>query len=158
MSGDERIRFVADGHVGKLARFLRMLGFDTLYRNDFEDEELVELSVKEGRVLLTQDRTLLKRKEITRGYLVQESDPHRQLEGILSHFNLHRSIRPFARCTLCNTPLEFVPKGAVLDRLPPKVREFYEEFWTCSSCQRIYWKGTHYEHMQKFVEEMVRRT
>jgi uncharacterized protein with PIN domain len=155
MPAEAPIRFVADGHVGKLARYLRMLGFDTLYNKDFQDEELIQLSVTEGRVLLTQDRKLVKRKEVTRGYLVRESDPRRQLESLLFHFNLHPFIKPFERCLLCNTPLESISKAAIQDRLPPKTRELYQDFWVCPGCRRIYWMGAHYERMRAFIDEIV---
>ncbi len=152
-----RIRFVADCHLGRLVTYLRMLGFDTLYRNDYEDEELVRLSVDEGRVLLTQDRGLLRRKEISRGYLVRESDPRRQIKEVLSRFDLHGAIEPFGRCLRCNTLVKPVPKEAISDRLPPETRARYDEFWVCPSCERIYWMGKHYHHMQQFIEELVQR-
>ncbi|MFC1491933.1 Mut7-C RNAse domain-containing protein [Nitrospinota bacterium] len=152
-----RIRFVLDVHLGRLATYLRMLGFDTLYRNDYEDEELVRLSVDEGRVLLTQDRGLLRRKEVVRGCLVREPNPRRQLENILARFDLHESIDPFGRCLRCNTLLKPAAKEEVRDHLPPETQKQYDEFWVCSGCGRIYWKGKHYEHMQRFIEEVSRR-
>ena len=148
------VRFVADIHLGKLVTYLRMLGFDTLYRNDFEDDELVHLSRTDGRILLSQDRGLLGRKEVTRGHLVRESDPRLQVAGILTHFDLRESVEPFERCLRCNTILEPISKDLVVDRIPAQTRKEYDEFWTCQSCNRVYWMGKHFHHMQKFISEL----
>jgi uncharacterized protein with PIN domain len=152
-----RIRFVADVHLGRLATYLRMLGFDTLYRNDYQDEELVRFSVDEGRVLLTQDRGILSRKKVVRGYLVPESDPRHQLEKILNRFDLHESIKPFGRCLRCNTFLKPIAKEETRDRLPPETQKRHNMFWVCSDCGRIYWRGKHYKHMVRFIDDLVRR-
>jgi uncharacterized protein len=151
------VRFVLDDHLGKLATYLRLLGFDTLYRNDYNDEVLARLSVKEKRFLLTRDRGLLKRDDITHGYCVRATDPEQQLIEVIHRFDLGRATRPFDRCLLCNSLLEAVSKEAVKERLSPKVREHYDEFQICRVCDHIYWKGSHYERMAQFVNRILQR-
>ncbi|MEW6425230.1 MAG: Mut7-C RNAse domain-containing protein [Bacillota bacterium] len=149
-----KIRFVLDVHLGRLATYLRMAGFDALYNNEFRDDELVRISVSERRILLTRDRGLLKRSEVTHGYYVRATDPPAQLAEVLRRFDLFRAIQPFRRCLRCNETLEPVPKDEAADRLPPKVRESCAEFFRCRHCGRIYWKGTHYKHMKSFLDQI----
>jgi uncharacterized protein len=149
-------RFVLDTHLGKLAAYLRMLGFDTLYRNDYDDRTLAQISSGERRILLTRDRGLLKRSVVTHGYHVRETDPERQLVEVVRRFDLFRAIAPFRRCLRCNGALESIPKEAVADRLAPLTRQYYDEFATCRACGRIYWKGSHHVRMQRLVERVVR--
>jgi uncharacterized protein with PIN domain len=149
-------RFVADTHLGRLAAYLRMLGFDTLYRNDFADDELARISSTEHRILLTKDRGLLKRNAVTHGYLVHEGEPREQLAEVLRRFDLFDSIATFRRCMRCNGLLEPVSKEAIRDRLLPKTAQYYDKFMICPDCGRIYWQGSHYEHMQRFIEGILR--
>jgi uncharacterized protein with PIN domain len=148
-------RFILDTHLGKLAAYLRMLGFDTLYRNDYDDETLARLSSAEQRILLTRDRGLLKRARVTHGYHVWETNPERQLLEVLRRFDLFCSTAPFSRCLRCNQLLERVPKEAVADRLPAKTRRYYHEFGMCPACGQIYWKGPHYQHMERLIARLV---
>ena len=148
-------RFVLDTHLGKLAAYLRMLGFDALYRNDYEDGELAFLSSAELRTLLTRDRGLLKRNMVTHGYCVREMDPLRQLDEVVRRFDLYRLVVPFRRCIRCNGLLEPVPKEAILDRLPPQTAHYYDEFRMCQACGQIYWKGSHYERMRRLIDEVL---
>jgi len=148
-------RFVVDVHLGRLAAYLRMMGFDALYRNDASDEELARTASEEERILLTRDRGLLKRSAVTRGYFVREIRPRPQLAEVLERFELARLAAPFTRCLSCNAPLERAAKEAVEDRLPPGVRQRYSEFLECPLCRRVYWKGTHYERMRGLVERML---
>lgn len=147
-------RFVLDVHLGRLAAYLRLLGFDTLYRNDYADEELARLSSSEERILLTRDRGLLKRAAVTRGAYVRASAPRQQLAGVLARFDLAASAAPFTRCLACNHPLERAEKDAVLPLLPPRVREKYDEFLRCPSCGRVFWKGSHYQRMGRMLESL----
>jgi uncharacterized protein with PIN domain len=149
-------RFVLDVHLGKLAYHLRMLGFDTLYRNDFDDSELLTISATEKRALLTKDRKLLENPTVTRGYCVKGKDPREQLLEVLRRFDLYESIHPFIRCLLCNSLLEPVSKEAVLHRLPERVKGIFSEFQRCPTCDRVYWKGSHYERMESFIEEVMK--
>lgn len=155
-------RFVLDGHLGRLNSGLRMLGLDCLYRSDYEDQELAEICVSDGRTLLTRDRRLLMRKSISRGYLVRNLDARRQLFELTNRFQLMKWFRPFKRCIRCNGLLEPVDKRAVIDRLEPLTRLHYDEFHVCPSCGQIYWNGSHVEKMMKVIsslrpEDAVRR-
>jgi uncharacterized protein with PIN domain/sulfur carrier protein ThiS len=150
-------RFVLDTHLGQLAAYLRMLGFDTLYRNDYSDEELARLASAEGRILLTRDRGLLKRSIVTYGYYLRETDPQRQVAEVLRRFDLVPAIRPLRRCMRCNGLLRPVPKEAISARLEPKTRAYYDEFSICETCDQIYWKGSHYERMQVLIQGLVGR-
>jgi uncharacterized protein with PIN domain len=150
-----RPQFVLDCHLGKLAYYLRMLGFDTLYRSDFHDDELVRLSTAERRTLLSRDRRLIGESPITRGYRVRETDPKLQAGEVLQRFDLFGSVLPLQRCLRCNVLLRAVGKEAVIGKLPPMVKERYEEFQTCTACGRVYWKGTHYQRMQEFIAEVI---
>lgn len=144
-------RFVLDVHLGKLARYLRMLGFDTLYSNAYGDHEIVQISVRDRRLILTRDRGLLKHKLVTHGYWLRATDPTKQLREVLQHFDLFSQIRTFGRCMRCNGLLETVPKSLVLERIPTKARRYYEDFYRCATCGRIYWRGSHVQKMQRFI-------
>jgi len=149
-------RFVLDVHLGRLARTLRLLGFDAMWRNDATDDELAAISVDEKRILLTRDRGLLKRAKVTRGYFVRETDRRLQIVEILRRFDLFGAIAPFGRCLACNGELEPVAKTEVEARLPPRTRQDYDAFWTCPDCGRIYWKGSHYDRLATQVEDIRR--
>jgi uncharacterized protein with PIN domain len=148
-------RFVLDVHLGRLASYLRMLGFDTLYRNDYPDEELAAISSSEGRILLTRDRGLLKRTIVTHGYCLRTTDPRQQLAEVLRRFDLFNLIKPFQRCLRCNSLLKLVDKADIIDCLPPKIKEDYDEFRRCQGCAQVYWKGSHYDRMREFIDEIV---
>ncbi len=150
-TADEPIRFILDVHLGKLARWLRLLGFDTLYRNDYDDPEIVAIAVAEGRTVLTRDTGIIKRRAVTRGYLVQSTDPQEQLREVLDYYQLHNQHQPFHRCLACNGILTAVDKTAILDQLEPKTIRYYDSFFQCANCGKIYWQGSHYERMQEFV-------
>lgn len=148
-------RFVLDTHLGRLAAYLRMLGFDTLYRNDYADDTLARISAKEERILLTRDRGLLKRSIVKHGYHVWETNPEHQLVEVLRRFELHAAVAPFQRCIECNGEIEVVAKEAIADRLLPKTRQFYDEFRRCRSCDRVFWKGSHFERMERLVRQAL---
>lgn len=146
------VRFVLDTHLGRLAAYLRLAGFDTLYRNDFPDEELAVVASLERRILLTRDQGLLKRRAVSHGYWLRETKPQRQFVEILRRFDLMRLVHPFARCLRCNEPLDKVSSEAVLDRVPPRIKERGQEFCVCRRCDRVYWKGSHYDRMVRFLD------
>jgi uncharacterized protein with PIN domain len=148
-------RFVLDSHLGALAALLRLLGFDALYRNDYDDPTLAAVSRDEGRILLTRDRGLLKRSAVTHGYHVWETDPERQAADVLRRFRLFDAVAPFRRCLGCNGPLAPVPKAAVLDRLPPRTRRYYDDFARCAACGQVYWKGPHFRRLERLVERLL---
>ncbi|MBX2998206.1 MAG: Mut7-C ubiquitin/RNAse domain-containing protein [Caldilineaceae bacterium] len=151
-------RFILDVHLGKLANYLRMLGFDTLYRNDYADEQLARIAAEDGRILLTRDLGLLKRREVIYGYYVRSLDPNQQVAEVLRRFDLIDAIEPFHRCLACNGLLTAVAKEEIFDRLLPKTRRYYDEFYCCRVCAQIYWKGSHFEQMQRFIEDLHKRT
>ncbi|MET0091046.1 MAG: Mut7-C RNAse domain-containing protein [Candidatus Thiodiazotropha sp.] len=150
-------RFVADAHLGKLARLLRLVGFDTRFRNDAGDRALVDCSIAERRVLLSRDRALLMHRELTHGCYVHAIEPRRQLEEVVERFDLTAQMTPFSRCTLCNGALAPVDPGQIADRLPNRVRHHYNEFWLCRDCGQIYWKGSHYRQLSARVDALRNR-
>lgn len=149
------IRFLLDTHLGVLASYLRLLGFDTLYRNDFDDPELAVLATREQRVLLTRDRGLLKRKAVVFGYCVRESDPRHQLNSVIQRYQLSAQIDPWQRCLRCNGRLVPVAKADILDRLQPKTRLYYDDFQRCTACGHIYWRGSHCARLEELVQTVT---
>lgn len=150
-----RLRFVADAHLGGLARLLRMAGFDTLYRNDIHDDEIEALAAGEERVVLTRDRELLKRRTITHGCYVHALKPELQLRELFGRLDLGGSVRPFSLCLNCNVPLRPVDKASVADRLPPAVRAQQEEFNACDCCGGVFWKGSHWKRMTNLLSSVA---
>ncbi len=148
-------RFVLDGHLGRLAAYLRLLGFDTLWRNDFDDETLIQFSQQEERALLTRDQGLLKRKMVTRGYWVRSTVPREQAREVLERFDLRRNVAPFTRCLVCNGMLRSAPFEEVKEQLLPGTARAYREFWRCDQCAKVYWKGSHYRRMEALVREVL---
>jgi uncharacterized protein with PIN domain len=151
-------RFVLDMHLGRLAAYLRMLGFDSLYWNEASDQRLAQVSHNQKRILLTRDRGLLKRNLVTYGYCIRQNSPRDQLKEVLDHFDLAGDIQPFRRCMRCNGVLEAVDKDAILAQLPERVRGRYERFRTCPQCGRVYWRGSHFERMQRLIDSVLEGT
>jgi hypothetical protein len=151
-------RFILDNHLGKLASYLRMLGFDCLYRNDYQDAELAQLSQAQNRILLTRDHRLLMRKEISQGYWLRSQDPTQQLQEVVRRFALAPLVKPFQRCMVCNALLEPVSKEAVLHRLQPLTIKYFDVFRLCPSCDQVYWPGSHYTKMLAFIENTISHT
>lgn len=150
----EEPHFVLDGHLGKLVSHLRMLGLDCLYDNAYEDEELVRISIEEGRILLTRDRLLLMHKVITQGYLLRSLNSTEQLYEVVQRYRLEKWVKPFQRCLNCNHLLEPVEKDLVLDKLEPLTKKYYFDFKLCPACDQVYWKGSHYEKMLRVIENI----
>ena len=148
------LRFVLDVHLGRLAAYLRLAGFDTVYRNDLDDAELAGIAAT-GRVLLTRDQELLKRRAVTRGYCLRATSPRSQLAEVLRRFDLSGSAKPFSRCLRCNTLVRPVSKSEVAEELPPRTRQFYDEFFRCPECERVYWRGGHYEALRGLLEQAM---
>ena len=137
------VAFVVDVNLGRLARLLRLMGFDTLFSNAYADDEIVRISEEQNRIVLTRDRRLLHAKAVTHGYWVRSVWPSRQIEEVVRRFDLAGLVRPFSRCADCNGLIEPVAKEAVLDRLEPKTKKYYETFYRCPACGKIYWEGSH---------------
>ncbi len=145
-------RFLLDNHLGKLTRYLRLLGFDTLYFNDqADDPELANIAHDEKRILLTRDRGLLKRSNVIYGYCLRTRDSQEQLTAVLHRFHLHDQIAPWTRCLRCNGLLESVEKDTIMHRLEPKTKLYFHEFQICRDCQQIYWQGSHSTRLQAIV-------
>ncbi len=147
-------RFVLDQHLGRLAERLRLLGFDTLYRNDYHDPELARIAHDEQRILLTRDLGLLKRSAVLYGAFVRATDPEEQVIEIVRRWDLFDTIAPFRRCMRCNGVLEQVSKAEIADQLLPQTRADHTEFHRCTGCAQIYWPGSHFASMQRFVDQI----
>lgn len=151
-------RFVLDGHLGRLARYLRMLGFDTLYDGRAQDADLARASAAEDRILLTRDRGLLKRSIVRLGYLIRDDDPRRQLVEVVRRYGLASRAAPFTRCVRCNGAIRPVDRADVVDRLAdqPRTLRFFNSFGRCDDCDAIYWPGSHFERMSLLMREVLR--
>jgi len=147
-------RFVADTHLGKLARHLRMAGFDTLHGNDWEDDRIVAVSLAQRRTILTRDLGMLRRREVERGYFVRAVESEAQLSEVVAALQLEGLLAPFTRCRECNAPLEEAARESVAARIPPRVSGLYDRFKRCPSCDRVYWEGTHYQRMQGVIARL----
>ena len=148
-------RFILDAHLGKLAKYLRMLGFDTLYRNDFGDKEIIELAVREKRIILTRDKLLLQSRRVTHGYYIRATDKHEQLREVVKKFDLYSQFRSFTRCMTCNADLVPKSRKEIPELVPPGILELYEEFYFCPACRKVYWQGSHFKRMESFIRELT---
>ncbi len=147
-------KFVLDVHLGRLAGYLRMLGFDAVYSNRLSDLELVRISCEEKRILLTRDRGVLKHSAVTHGYWLRATDSRRQAEEVVTRFDLARSLRPLTRCMVCNEPLRAVAKADVCGRVPPGTLQWCDEFQECGGCRRVYWEGSHWRRMRHWIGQL----
>lgn len=152
---DAPARFVADAHLGGLARMLRMAGFDTLYDNAFDDAPIVRLGHEQHRTILTRDRELLKRRDVRHGCYVHALAPPEQFREIAIRLRLAARSKPFTLCLHCNAPLREIPMAEVIERIPASVRETQREFSTCDSCGRVYWKGSHWRRMSELLSSAL---
>ena len=149
------IKFILDVHLGKLAKYLRMLGFDTMYQNDYDDKIIIRISIMEHRIILTRNISLLKVKSVTHGYFIRDQKSEGQLTGVLKHFDLYRDMDPFSRCIKCNGKLERIEKKEITRQLEPLTRQYFNKFFRCTKCQAIYWEGSHYDHMKSFINKIM---
>jgi len=150
-----KTKFILDENLGKLARMLRMLGFDTIYQNNYANAAIIQDSISDRRIILTRDRGLLKNKKVTHGYWVRATDPKQQLEEIVKRFDLKSQIKPFKRCMVCNGLIKVINKKDINQKLPEKTIHSFEDFYQCSNCDKIYWNGTHFIKMQKVVDHII---
>lgn len=150
-------KFVLDVHLGKLARNLRMLGCDVRHKSNCDDSELVSLSITEDRILLTRDQGLLKNKALTHGYYVRATRPEDQIGEVMDRFDLYGQMRPFTRCTVCNGRIEKVDKERVCAQLPERTRRYYDDFFVCPDCGKIYWEGSHHRKMAALIRKLQAR-
>lgn len=147
-------RFICDVHLGTLARRLRLLGFDTVYRNDLEDDEIVRIAGKERRIVLTRDGGILNRRG-GEGYRPDSIFPDEQVREVVSAFGLKERISPFSRCIACNGDIAPVDRESVMALVPPRSGRFMKRFWQCRGCGKIYWQGSHYEKMLRWIDDVV---
>lgn len=148
-------RFIADVHLGGLAHLLRMTGFDTLYDNRFDDGEIEDLAARDGRIVLTRDRGLLKRRSITHGCYLHARKSAQQWKEVMERLDLKRQARPFTLCLHCNTPLHPIARAAAASRVPPFILERHERFSTCDTCRRVFWEGSHWQSMKELMAQLL---
>lgn len=148
-------RFIIDCNLGRLARYLRLLGFDCLYRNDYRDTDVAVISQQQHRIVLTRDRRLLHHKVVDHGFFIRNIHPKDQVREVLQRLDLYRLARPFTRCTRCNGTLESVEKETIDALLEPKTRRYYSVFRQCPDCHQVYWQGSHHARTLKLVEEFL---
>ena len=151
---NQPIAFVLDVHLGKLARMLRLLGFDAHYETGYNDASIVAVSLQQNRVVLTRDVGLLKHKVLQYGYWLRSQQPEEQLTEVLTRFALCDSVHPFSRCMVCNGAIVEVDKERIRHLLPLNTKEIFTEFYQCSQCGKVYWKGSHYENMLRRIERI----
>jgi len=149
-------KFILDVHLGKLCKYLRLLGFDTFYRNNLNDDEIVKISVFENRIILTRDIGILKNGKVSHGYWVRSQYPEQQLNEVIRRFDLKSQLQPFLRCISCNGLIEPVDKSMIENQLNENTRRFFSDFYQCLSCGKIFWEGSHFENMKKFVDVLLR--
>ncbi len=151
------LKFIVDHNVGKLAKWLRMMGYDTLFFDGRDDFQMVRTALDEGRVILTRDTQIVKRRVVTSGQLrvilITSDNPERQMDQIIDTLNLDCQFRPFTICLECNEPLEERSREQVKDRVPPYVFQTQSQYVECPACHRIYWRGTHWQAMTRKLKE-----
>jgi hypothetical protein len=152
----EKLKFIADVHLGRLAKYLRILGFDCLYQNDFSDEYIIETSIKEKRIILTMDRGILKNSRVKYGFLVKSKKVKEQLRNVMDRFDLYGKTRPFSLCIDCNEKLNRISRNEASKVFTYLGDEYYKEFYRCPSCNKVYYKGSHYERMFEKLKEFLK--
>ena len=152
---DLSYKFIADCHLGKLAKYLRIMGFDTLFFPHIDDDDLIIIANEEKRIILTRDRELSQRKNAPVLFL-EPTDTKEQLKMLIKYYKLKEHPLPFSRCIVCNSPLQVIEKEKIINRIPEKVKKYFDYFEYCPACDRIYWQGDHYRHMMEFLEQVLK--
>ncbi len=145
-------KFIVDCHLGSLAKYMRIFGLDTFYKNDLKEKEIINISINERRTILTKNKNLLKRNEVTHAYWIRNENVDAQIKEVINRFNLLNEIKDFSRCLICNSILKPIEKEKVINRIPLKVNEWQNEFYYCEHCDKIYWKGNHYKKMKEKIK------
>lgn len=148
-------RFVLDVHLGRLARYLRMLGFDSAYRTDWDDEQIIARALAERRIILTRDVGILKQKRVNHGYWLRHTEPEKQLTEVVHALDLTRQVRPFTRCMDCNGIIRPAPRTEIEGLISAEISQRFERFWQCSDCHKVYWQGSHYQRMLRAVQRLT---
>jgi uncharacterized protein with PIN domain len=147
-------RFILDVHLGKLARYLRMLGFDAAYKREQDNVTIIDLSLQQQRVILTRDLGILKQSRVTHGYWLRHDEPRQQLQEVVLALDLFGQLQPFTRCMDCNGRIQPVDRTLIRERINPNTFQQFREFWQCRDCMKIYWRGSHYEGMLRQVKKL----
>lgn len=147
--------FVVDAHLGKLAKYLRMLGFDTMYRPDIQDDEIISLAKKEKRIILTRDKPLLRSKEVSHGYFVRSIEKHEQLREVVNKFDLKSQFKSFTRCMTCNTSLVKADREEMNNKIDEDILSRFKAFYCCPLCDKVYWEGSHFKRMEAYIKELT---
>ncbi len=145
-------RFVLDVHLGKLAALLRLLGFDSVYNNKLEDNEIIEIACAENRIILSRDLGIFKNSKVKHGYFPRSQDPKIQLKEVVDRYGLNEYVKPFSRCMKCNGELMPIDKALIQNKIQEKTNLYYKEFYSCGNCNKTYWKGSHYDKMMELVQ------
>ncbi|MFC2026792.1 Mut7-C RNAse domain-containing protein [Chloroflexota bacterium] len=152
-------KFIVDHNVGKLTRWLRMMGYDTLFFNGEDDSRMIATALAEGRVILTRDTRIMERRLVTTGWLktilIAYETPELQIKQVIETLNLDIHFRPFSICLECNQPLAERSREQVRERAPPYVYQTQEQYMECPACHRIYWRGTHWQAMTQKLERFM---
>ena len=148
----DEFRFILDVHLGKLARYLRLAGFDCLYSNSFEDDYIIATANKERRIILTRDKGILFNGKVKLGAFVRAIQPNLQFEEILERFQLRNRMAPFTRCMECNGKIKRISKSTIREQLPTATKKYFNRFFQCEQCKKIYWEGNHYLEMRKYIK------
>ena len=146
-------RFILDVHLGKLAKYMRIMGFDTLYQTNFTDSEILRIASDECRIILTRDLGILRNGLAKWGYYIRSTMPRLQLIEVMDAFSLREKSNPFSRCSICNGLVEIVSKEQIIKDLNTSTIRYYKDFFRCQSCGQIYWEGSHYKKIEKFIDE-----
>ncbi len=147
-------RFVIDNHLGRLCKYLRILGFDAVFNPAWSDEEIISISNREKRIILTRDRGILKNGRTLFGCLIRSVNPEEQVRQVIDRFDLYNSFALMTRCLKCNGDIISVPAESVMSGIGENTKKFFRDFYRCSSCGQIYWKGSHYENMMKSIDRI----
>jgi len=150
-----RSRFMVDANLGRLSRYLRMLGFDTRFGLNLQDEEIIRMAEKEKRILLTRDLGILKNHRVLRGYFIRSQHPDEQLREVVQKFHLKGQFKPFTRCIACNGKILPVNKSLIAGRVPEQIWASFDTFYTCEACERAYWEGSHHERMLDKIRSLT---
>ena len=150
--------FICDVHLGRLCKYLRMLGWDTLYSNQYTPKEIIAISLQEKRIILSRSGQLIRHKEVTHAYWIRSAEPIEQIRELIYKLDLSSRGNPLTRCLKCNEKLLPVGKQEILHRLPPLTEKYYNEFLRCPTCDQFYWKGSHYENMLKFIQQCLQNS
>ncbi len=151
----KEVAFLCDVQLGKLSRLLRLLGFDVLYSNSAEATEVISIAQNSRRVILTRNLNLLKMNSVREGYFVRNTNPERQAAEVIKKFKLANYVKKFSRCLVCGGLLKEVSKEEILKKIPQRVEQYFNEFFYCPRCRKVYWKGSHYKRMNEIIERII---